>query len=127
MSLLAIMFLLQVCAGFASPVPADVAASASLSEGAYLSEGQCCGIPSGQGCDASSKLEAVDTCARHCAQPGSVASPHVALPASCSEPACEAGAYTQKLVFPPHRPILTAAPPAVSSTPLIYHLQRLLN
>lgn len=118
--LLAAMLFFQGGAGFASPLSSNGIAVAPVSEAG------CCGIGSEQGCGDVSALEAADACARHCAQSGSFMPTQIALSASYV-PVCAAGDYTEKAVFPAHRPILTAAPRAISSTPLIYHLQRLLN
>lgn len=117
--LLAAAFALQVGTAVASPPP-DTVASASISEGG------CCDTKAEPGCGDPVMLESAESCSRHCMQSSGAAPVQERLLAS-SISVCDAGAYSGKAQFPAHRPVITAAPRAVSSTPLIYHLQRLLN
>ena len=119
--LVAAGFALQICASSANPLPGSATAPAAISAGS------CCDNGSGERCTGLDAAEAADSCARRCAQSSSVLPSQVALSPSSCVPVDSAGVYTEKTAFPPHRPLLAATPPAISSTPLIYHLQRLLN
>ena len=116
----AALFLIQICAGFANPV-----ASGATIESVAIPAGGCCCARSEQGCTGLNAAEAADSCARHCAQSPNPAPPYSGLPAS-GVSASVIAASTRDVVFPAQRPVLSAAPRAISSTPLIYHLQRLL-
>lgn len=119
-ALLAVIFLFQACASYASPLPANMSAPAGIASGS------CCDTPSQPGCSDLNAAEASDVCARHCAQPGHTAPSQTAVPAS-GVPVYGSDIYTGKIVFLAQRPTLSLAPRAISGTPLIYHLQRLLN
>ena len=119
-TLLAVVFVLQACAGYASPLPGNVSTPASIASDS------CCDKPSQPGCSDLNVAEASDICARHCAQPSHTAPSQTALSAS-NVPVYGPNPYTGKTVFLAQRPILSLAPRAISGTPLIYHLQRLLN
>lgn len=85
----------------------------------------CCDIGRGADC-AGSRIYVIDnTCPRLCAQPNFQKQPqvgsHVPTPLAFASPSC-----TGRAVFPTQTPRLSLAPPAGSSTLLIYHLQRLL-
>lgn len=118
-TLLAVMFVLQACAGYASPLPGKVSTP-------VIGPDSCCDTRSEPDCSDLYVAEASDVCARHCAQPGHTAPSQTAVSAS-NVPVYGPAPYTGKIVFLAHRPTLSLAPRAISSTPLIYHLQRLLN
>ena len=119
-TLLAVAFFLQACAGYASPLPGKINTLASVASES------CCDTLSQPGCNDLNLAAASDVCARHCVQTGHPAPSPTAVSAS-SVPVYGSDAYTGKLVFLAQRPTLSLAPRAISNTPLIYHLQRLLN
>jgi len=118
--LLSAWSLVQICAGFASPLSSGVTVPAAMSAGG------CCDNGSDAGCASLGAAEIADSCARHCAQSHDPASGFVGFPASGVFP-CFTAARTAEVVFPAQLSRLSAKPPAISSTPLIYHLQRLLT
>ncbi|MGQ0524888.1 MAG: hypothetical protein ACT4P8_14660 [Betaproteobacteria bacterium] len=118
--LLAAMFVLQVCAGFAAPFAADIAAGMSADAG-------CCSANSAEPCGNPGHADAADSCARQCLQPVHSA-PTQALSSAFNISQPDLGISVGKVIFPVQPRHIAAAPPrAISSTPLIYHLQRLLN
>ena len=118
--LLAVMFLLQACAGYASPLPGNITTAASVAAES------CCDTRWQPGCSGLNVVEAADSCVRHCAQPSHRAPSQTAVSAS-SLAVYGPDLYIGKVIFFAQRPPLNIAPRAISSTPLIYHLQRLLN
>ena len=118
--LLAVAFVLHIGTVSAAPLSGDTVAPASVSGGG------CCDSQAQSGCSDPAMQEAIDSCTRHCAQSGHSVPSQGAVP-GFSVPVCAAEVHARKLKFSPYRPVLAAAPPAISSTPLIYHLQRLLN
>jgi len=118
--LVAAMSLLQVGSGFAESLANSAAAPAATVAG------DCCDTSGERNCDSLVPSEAAASCARHCAQlPGAVPSKSGLL--APSFPACGSASQTGIINYSVRPPRLRAAPPAISSTPLIYHLQRLLN
>lgn len=119
--LVAAMGFMQVCTGYARAGVGAPVASAAKSGHA------CCDTSQGEGCAAIPAGEPVDdSCSPACAAPRHAVMPESAVsPAGVLASACvaERGCFE----FSDRSSSLTAAPVAISSTPLIYFLQRLLN
>jgi hypothetical protein len=120
MLLLSAWSLVQISAGFASPLSSDVTVPAAISAGG------CCINDSDAACAGFGAAEMADLCERHCAQSHAPAPAPFGLPAFNDYP-CANSARAVKVAFPDQGSGLNAAPRAISNTPLIYHLQRLLN
>ena len=118
--LIAAMGLMQVCVGYARSLErASVASAAVTGDG-------CCDTNQAYGCAATGAADPGGSCAPVCAQPRHTVTLDAAVQAA-DVPAAAITAESGRIKFPEKSPVLTAAPPAISSTPLIYHLQRLLN
>ena len=118
--LLAAMGFMQVCGGYARSLErAAVASTAVTGDG-------CCDTNQANGCATAGAADPTGSCAPVCAQPRHTVTLDSAVAAS-GMPAVASTAESDRFRFPEKPPALTAGPPAISSTPLIYHLQRLLN
>ena len=98
---------------------------AAVTPAAVTAEG-CCDMSQANGCAAASAVDSGGYCAPICAQPRHMVTLDAAVPAA-DVPVAASTAESGRFKFPEKPPALTSAPPAISSTPLIYHLQRLLN
>jgi len=119
--LIAAMGFTQVCTGYARTgegAPVTLAA---------VTGDPCCDTNRGNGCAATSAENSFDgSCAPACAEPRRTVLSDPAVPSSGALVAV-IDSRPGRFEFPEESPSLTAAPAAISSTPLIYHLQRLLN
>ena len=118
--LLAATGLVQACAGYARSLERATTAPAAVNGSG------CCDTSQVNGCAAAGAADLARPCAPECAQPRQTATTEAVGPAVGACVAVSTAAYG-RFKYPEKSPVLTAAPPAVSSTPLIYHLQRLLN
>ncbi|MGQ0749147.1 MAG: hypothetical protein ACT4PS_01295 [Betaproteobacteria bacterium] len=115
----AVSILLHLEAGAAAALAVNDTASPIVELG-------CCNAFREFGCGDVRMSETPDRCARHCIEGNRSPQRHVALSPS-NMLLSVAGIVSSKALYPPQRPDLDEAPRAISSTPLIYHLQRLLN
>ena len=120
-ALLSAILALQVCASFAAP-RGD---TSSVSTTPTVSD--CCGDVPEAGCESFNvTMAAMDGCLQQCLQPTPLANGAAFFLTSII--AAHARLWMgDKVTFPPCTQRLATAPPASGSTPLIYHLQRLLN
>lgn len=117
--LLAAMGLMQVCVGYAAFI--DQRAVAPLS----ATSNSCCETGQPDGCAMPDAADSPAPCASsYCMEPRRAVTVDVAAPAAGIT---AAGPESRRFKYHEIPPILAAAPPAISKTPLIYHLQRLLN
>ena len=118
--LIAAMGFMPVCTGYAwtsERAPVTSAAKAGDS---------CCDTNQGNGCGTTlAENPAFDSCAPACAEPRQTVLSDAVIPSAGALVAASAG-EPGRFEYPEKPPSLAAAPAAISSTPLIYHLQRLL-
>ena len=119
--LIAAMGFMQVCTGYAwTGERAQVTSAAKAGD-------TCCDTNQGNGCAATLAENPVfGSCAPACAEPRQTVTSDAVIPSAGSFVATSAE-EPSRFEYPEKPPSLTAAPAAISSTPLIYHLQRLLN
>jgi hypothetical protein len=117
--LLAAMGLMQACVGYAAFFDQEAVAPRSATSN------NCCETGQPDGCATPDVAGSPAPCASSfCMEPRRALTVDVAAPAAgitAAAPESRRFRYREK------PPILAAAPPAISKTPLIYHLQRLLN
>jgi len=118
--LFATLGLVQMGVGHTRPLeyPVDASTSDLTSD--------CCDASHEESCSRTRNKYSADPCASVCAQANGLVNINVAI-SGMGVTAFAAPCLSGHVVFPVRRPTLTAAPAAISSTPLIYHLQRLLN
>ena len=117
--LFAAVTLMQVCVGYAGQLDQVAVAPTSVTGNT------CCETGQPDGCARPDFAYSPASCASaYCMEPRGVVAVDVAAPAAgVTAAAPESGRFRYR-----EKPLLlAAAPPAISKTPLIYHLQRLLN
>lgn len=121
MLLVAALALVQIGTGFT----AGLANAANIP--AATTAGGCCSGGFEPVCaTAQDPVGAFNICARYCIQGQDIAKSDSGLLTSATFTFASPSPVGW-VAFPPQSPRLSAAPRAISSTPLIYHLQRLLN